>query len=104
MRSAGLPGLADLTELLVSELVTNAVVHAGTPCELRIRPDGDGVHVEVRDRDPSLPSRNGHPDPMATSGRGVALVRDLADEFGMGPVSSGGKAVWFFLRRPRSTG
>lgn len=104
MRHAGLPGLTDLTELLVSELVTNAVVHAGTPCELRICPDGDGVRVEVRDDDPSLPVVGDHPDPMDTSGRGVALVRDLADEFGMRPVSSGGKAVWFFLRHPPATG
>ncbi|MGD3111584.1 ATP-binding protein [Streptomyces sp. YGL11-2] len=85
---------ADVATLLVSELVTNALVHAdgGAVVTARIT---DRLRVEVRD------FAAGRPEPRAatadgTSGRGLMLVRSLADAWGI--RSEGiGKCVWFEL-------
>jgi hypothetical protein len=54
--------------LLVSELVTNAVIHARTPVELTVRRARGGVRLEVADASPALPHRLDVP-PDALSGR-----------------------------------
>jgi anti-sigma regulatory factor (Ser/Thr protein kinase) len=91
--------LADAVELLTSEVVTNALIHAGTPMVLRLRPQGAGVEVEVEDGS-SLPPARRHYSSTATTGRGVEVLDSLADEWGWraDPV---GKTVWFRVQRAR---
>lgn len=79
--------------LLVSELVSNALLHAGTELDVVLRrPDG-GIRVEVHDRTHRLPARK-HYSVTSTTGRGLALVEDLARDWGA-EVTAEGKFVWF---------
>ena len=82
--------------LLVSELVTNAVLHAGTSCELIVMgPEdeaGDVVRIEVADGDPGSPLAKRY-EVDAASGRGLHLVAALSRRFGTRPLGAG-KAVW----------
>lgn len=93
----GAPELADTMALLVSELVSNVVLHAGTACDLRIARTGSRVRVEVCDGSDQLPGRAASADPFAQSGRGMVLVDGLSAAHGAEPVASGGKRVWFEL-------
>lgn len=79
--------------LCVSEVVTNAVLHARSAGELRLRHDGDHLRVEVTDRDPNLPARRQH-DLQAPTGRGLRLLDALTVAWGTSPTA-GGKIVWF---------
>jgi sigma-B regulation protein RsbU (phosphoserine phosphatase) len=92
---AGLEVLLDDALLLVSELVTNAVVHAGTELELRIDIGPDLARIEVIDHGPGLPIRHG-PDDASEFGRGIFLLDALAQEWGTRHFA-GGKSVWFVL-------
>jgi anti-sigma regulatory factor (Ser/Thr protein kinase) len=82
-----------VVELLVSELVTNAVVHARCPLALSVRYDGRSVRVDVSDSSPSWPIARRVP-PNAPSGRGLQIVERLSDRHGVRPTGRG-KAVWF---------
>jgi anti-sigma regulatory factor (Ser/Thr protein kinase) len=78
--------------LVVSELVTNAVVHGESARQLRLRKTPSRVIVEVFDNGRRMP----HPrvaDLDAESGRGLHLVAKIADRWGARPVH-GGKVVW----------
>lgn len=97
-RRLGAWGLADLLDpvvLLVSELVTNGVVHTGGPVLLGVDRQGDGVLVRVLDPSPVLPVRR-RQSTSATTGRGVAMLEDLADEWGVHRFEHG-KLLWFCL-------
>lgn len=84
--------------LLVSELVTNAIVHADSVAELTIDLTDDLVHVTVIDDSPSPPVLT-KPFPSDTaSGRGMHLVQHLSTSWGVEPHPRG-KCVWFLLRR-----
>src|SRR3954447_549368 len=88
--------------LLISELVTNSVLHGGPPIVLAIECDGDGLQVRVRDGSPALPVPPA-PRDDDESGRGLSLVELLTDTWGIEPVTDEhgpGKQVWFELRRP----
>ncbi|MGW2781430.1 ATP-binding protein [Streptomyces populi] len=76
------PETVDAVVLTVSELLTNAHVHARSDAHLVLTWDGDCLHVSVHDEDPTLPLQR-TPEPGAVSGRGVGIVRMLADEWGM---------------------
>ncbi|MET8543546.1 ATP-binding protein [Kitasatospora sp. NPDC004799] len=86
-------------ELLVTELVTNAVQHCRAPRDrlifvrFRLSPD-DTLRIEVHDADSEKPS----PRPASTSaesGRGLLLVQELATQWGCCPREGGiGKFVW----------
>lgn len=89
--------LLESVELLVSELVTNAVVHASSAPRLAVRRSRHGVRVEVHDDDPLLPSPL-PPDETRLGGRGLYIVDQLADRWGTEP-EGGGKVVWFELDR-----
>lgn len=91
-RLADVPRRDDLL-LCVSEVVTNAVLHAGTPKHLSVRPVGDVLLVEVADGDPRLPTRRPH-DLTSATGRGLHFLDDLAVRWGARPTSDG-KVVWF---------
>ncbi|WP_030241211.1 ATP-binding protein [Streptomyces sp. NRRL S-455] len=80
--AAAEPDTVDAIVLTVSELITNAHIHAHSDADLVLTWDGDCLHVSVHDEDPTLP-RKREPDPGAVSGRGVAIVQRLADEWGM---------------------
>lgn len=85
-------------KLLVSELVTNAVVHAGSDVEVAVRLLHDAVRIEVVDRAPAASLRPSDPSQDAESGRGLLLVETMASAWGVESVD-GGKAVWFEVPR-----
>jgi anti-sigma regulatory factor (Ser/Thr protein kinase) len=86
------PPLEDAV-LLTSELVTNALLHAGAGLEVRLDTDSQRVRIEVHDGDQRLPlAATAAAD--ATSGRGLLIVGRLATDWGV-DRSAGGKSVWF---------
>lgn len=88
----GVPGLSDTVALLVSETVTNALLHAGTAAHLSICFDGTTVRIEVRDASVELPSVRPYSE-LAPTGRGLRLVEALALRWGVIPDRRG-KTVW----------
>ncbi|WP_327355374.1 ATP-binding protein [Streptomyces sp. NBC_01304] len=94
--------LAETLVLLISELVTNAVVHTGCPAVLRMLLLGNGdvaeesspdtVRVEVADSS-ARPPRPRHAEGDETNGRGLELVDGLADRWGWQPEGAG-KSIW----------
>ncbi|GHE56663.1 ATP-binding SpoIIE family protein phosphatase [Streptomyces capitiformicae] len=95
----GLQSLTDTTELLVGELVTNAVRHArGHRVELRLV-RGDTLLCEVYDEDHTLPTLLSA-GPTDEFGRGLRVLSTLAREWGTSRTG-GGKTVWFELTLPR---
>lgn len=94
---AGVPDdLLDTAELLVSELATNAVLHARTEFEIRVWAAPGRVHALVSDAAGELWPAPGDGDPEATTGRGLAMVETLATRFGV-EATGLGKSVWFEL-------
>jgi anti-sigma regulatory factor (Ser/Thr protein kinase) len=96
-----MPDLSADAQLLASELVANAVEHAGGKSigfALRRQADGAGrpaLTCEVSDTSPALPQpRRAVPD--AERGRGLAIVAALASASGV-RASPGGKTAWFSL-------
>ncbi|WP_175410946.1 SpoIIE family protein phosphatase [Streptomyces sp. TRM64462] len=98
----GLHDLADTAELLVSEVVTNAVRHAGSgrPVELRLVRT-DILLCEVTDGGHTLPTLRAA-GPGDEGGRGLRVVGALAREWGASR-SADGTSVWFELPLPRKT-
>ena len=90
--------LTDTVTLLVSELVTNAVIHAGSAAEVMVRLTPTAARIEVTDTSASaLAPRDAASD--EDSGRGLALVGSLAQRWGVRPTAGGGKTVWFEVQR-----
>jgi anti-sigma regulatory factor (Ser/Thr protein kinase) len=86
----------DDVRLIVSELATNAVLHAGSPFEVQVHLDGD-LRVRVRDDHPERapvlrPVRDEVP-----GGRGLHIVARLADAWGV-VQGDRNKATWFVVR------
>lgn len=77
--------------LTVSELVTNAHLHAACTAHLVLTWDGSCLHVSVADSDPRLPSPRAA-DAGATGGRGLGIVATLADSWDV-HTFHGGKAI-----------
>lgn len=87
----------DAAVLLVSELVTNAVLHARTPMTVRLAHRDGVVRVEVRDSHPALPQPRRYNVDTAT-GRGLRLLETMASAWGVLKVPDAdrpGKIVWF---------
>jgi sigma-B regulation protein RsbU (phosphoserine phosphatase) len=82
--------------LLVTELVTNAIVHAGTELELRLDTSSGGLRVEVVDSTPGHLLRPQPLDDAREGGRGLFLLDALASAWGSTHTRAG-KAVWFQL-------
>ncbi|MCU1375221.1 MAG: protein phosphatase [Actinomycetia bacterium] len=89
--------LVETGTLCVSEIVTNAVVHAGTPVRVDIVLQPDRVRVEVADGGAAPPERVDAAD-EDVHGRGIAIVELLSAGWGVEPLDDG-KCVWFELRR-----
>lgn len=82
--------------LLVSELCTNAVVHAATSFELVIERSEAGIRVQVTDGGGGSPTARlaGAED---RHGRGLHIVEELSDDWGATVLPGRGKAVWAHL-------
>jgi anti-sigma regulatory factor (Ser/Thr protein kinase) len=97
--------VTDVAVLLLSELMTNAVRHAmvwpGREVRARCVMEAGRLHVSVADANDTLPTpREAAPDDE--SGRGLALVVALADDWGAEPRPGGiGKTVWFAVKCDR---
>ena len=91
----GQSSLDEVAALLVTELVTNAVLHTRSGPEITARLAGRRLRVEVADDSPTPPVRH-HYSPRAGTGRGMILVGELASAWGSEPAGTG-KIVWFEL-------
>ncbi|MFI6062885.1 ATP-binding protein [Streptomyces sp. NPDC051286] len=96
--------LSDELVLITSELVTNALIHAGSDVDLRLRAFGDRVRLEVRDSDsdppvPTAYSLTAEGSARAEHGRGLFLVDALAHTWNTSP-SGRGKTVWLEMDIP----
>ncbi|MGJ0153974.1 ATP-binding SpoIIE family protein phosphatase [Streptomyces sp. CH8.1] len=89
----------DSAVLMVSEMVTNVLMHTDGDALLVAEAVGElgerRLRVEVADSSDELPHKR-HPGEMASSGRGVLLTEMLADAWGVDPRGEG-KSIWFEL-------
>jgi anti-sigma regulatory factor (Ser/Thr protein kinase) len=100
----GLTKLIEVSEAIVSELVTNAVEatirhQLGTPIALRLSSNGRQVLIEIWDADPTPPQLSAFglddlPSADAESGRGLFLVASLSERWSCYTLGRGGKVVW----------
>ena len=86
------PEVLDRVLLCTSELVTNAVEHAGTTTDVRLEQDEECVRIEVDDLSEQLPTMR-RPDAMSVRGRGMLIVDRCSDRWGV-DTHPGGKTVW----------
>ncbi|HVM06273.1 MAG TPA: ATP-binding protein [Acidimicrobiales bacterium] len=94
LEAAALDGAVTSAALVVSELATNAVLHARTPFEVRLRVGAGAVRIEVRDGSTRRPTVRNFSD-AASSGRGLQVVQQLSEEWGVEADADGsGKTVW----------
>ena len=102
LRSWGLEDLADTALLVVSELASNAVLHARSDFTvvLSLRADGT-LRLEVLDRSSRRPAQRRHSSGAAT-GRGLSIVESVALEWGVDKRPDG-KAVWVQLEARASS-
>ena len=91
------PEATEAARLLVSELVTNCVLHAHSMITLAVDCDGSHVAVAVGDDGEGMPEIRDDVTNQDTGGRGLHLVEALAGEWGIRPRDDGGKVVWFRL-------
>ena len=97
--AAGLDRWVGDAQLAVSELCTNAVLHAHTPFEVTVQVRPEGVYVQVWDDDPVLPTRRVS-SAASTTGRGLELLAAVTTSSGVHTVGPT-KVVWFCLGTTR---
>jgi anti-sigma regulatory factor (Ser/Thr protein kinase) len=89
----GLPVIVDEAQLVVSELATNAVIHAGTPFGVTISRYDGVVEIAVRDG-VSFALTVSSAEDHHQNGRGLRLVEMCSNSWGVTAPSTGGKSVW----------
>ncbi len=92
--------LVETAQLLVSELVTNALDHGQGAVGLSISRRGDVLRVEVSDASKGPVAQVLRADFEDGSGRGLFLLAALASSWGREPVSDARSTVWFELDPP----
>jgi hypothetical protein len=99
----GLGALIPSASLVVSELVTNATIHAGTDIALSLAWHLGALRLTVRDNSPDLPHQRYSKQDV--HGRGLFVVAGLSRAVGVLPTADGGKVVWAVLNAaaPRNT-
>jgi anti-sigma regulatory factor (Ser/Thr protein kinase) len=91
--------VVDRVMLIVSELATNAVVHAGGEFVVGVELGASLLRIEVLDPGGGVPEVQPVQPPTAFHGRGLQIVDHLADRWGTEPSDAGsGKMVWVELR------
>jgi hypothetical protein len=93
------PELIEAASISVSEVITNALLHAEQPVSVRLRGTRDHPRIEVRDgsrQPPDLPDLDGNPedDLLLTFGRGLSIVARVSSAWGA-ELDEEGKIVWF---------
>jgi anti-sigma regulatory factor (Ser/Thr protein kinase) len=83
-------------QLVISELATNAVIHASSPFSVRISGEDSGVRISVTDRSPASPQLKA-PSESEPTGRGLQVVSALASRWGVDTLEVG-KSVWAQLQ------
>ncbi|GAA2271592.1 ATP-binding protein [Streptomyces atrovirens] len=96
--------LIDRAALGVTELLSNVHRHAqpDKTCTVEIELLLDRLKVSVHDHDPRLPVM-ADASPLATCGRGLAMVAAMSESWGAVPDGESGKVVWFTLPTPSTT-
>jgi anti-sigma regulatory factor (Ser/Thr protein kinase) len=90
--------IADEIAIMVSELATNCVRHTVTDFVVSVDRTPDEIRVDVTDTGGGAPEVRS-PDLSEPSGRGLRIVQELSDSFGVRPLrGSSGKTVWFVVR------
>jgi anti-sigma regulatory factor (Ser/Thr protein kinase) len=96
--------VVEAVAIAVSELATNCVLHARTDFTVEVVRSGDRVRITVADAGAGAPAVRA-PGSSESSGRGLLLVRELSDEWGIDTADDGpGKSVWFALQVPLTDG
>ena len=96
----GLDPLIPCACLVVSELVANSTIHAGTEIDLSVAWHLGALRLTVRDSSPGLPRRRY--SRLDVHGRGLGIVAGLSRSFGFLRTADGGKVVWAVLYPPRT--
>ncbi len=86
------PEQVELAVILADEMVTNAVKHGAPPVELWVEQDEEGIMAAVTDSGEGVPVVTA-PDSSAERGRGMWIIDQLSDSWGVQEVSSG-KRIW----------
>ena len=95
----GLGPLVPCACLVLSELVTNSTVYAGTDIAVSVGWSLGALRLGVRDNSPDLPRQ--HHSQFDVHGRGLSVVAGLSRAFGVLPTAEGGKVVWAVLNAVR---
>jgi anti-sigma regulatory factor (Ser/Thr protein kinase) len=100
------PDQVDSAVLLVSEMLTNVLVHTDADAlllaEVRGEPGARRMRIQVTDTSDALPHKR-RPGELASSGRGLVLIELLADAWGVDPQGEG-KRIWFELHESAGPG
>jgi anti-sigma regulatory factor (Ser/Thr protein kinase) len=97
---ARLPSLvAENVVLLISELVSNAVLHGSGPSVIDVTVEPGHIRVAVHDEGQGAPQIQRHAPVDADHGRGLFLVEKLSTRWGIAPRTATGKSVWFEIDR-----
>jgi len=89
--------VTELAVLLVSELASNVIQHAGTQFEVSVSVDAARIRIDVADEDARLPTLKDYVA-KSVSGRGLHMIAASAARWGFESTSTG-KVVWFELER-----
>ena len=92
--------LVEDVRLVASELATNAVLHAGRPFSVTLRGDDSSVLLTVRDGS-TLQPVHARAQVIDLHGRGLSIVDNISDQWGVSHIAGGNKSVWasFKLRQ-----
>ena len=92
--------LQDDVRTVVSELATNAVLHAQTVFTVSVSVVSRRLHIAVTDGSPTRPRPSRLRDQQASTGRGLHIVAELSAAWGVEPAGAGGKTIWCDLPLP----
>jgi anti-sigma regulatory factor (Ser/Thr protein kinase) len=95
-RAWHLDHVLETAQLVITELVSNVVRHAGTEMEISLTAHPGALRLAVHDRVPTPPQPAATGDTMAETGRGLLVIAALTSDWGATPTDDG-KVVWAVL-------
>lgn len=98
LTSLGAHDHVEVVTLLVSEVVSNAVLHGAAPRSIMVAVFPEAIHVEVNDNEPTEPVVQPI-DAGRIGGNGMRIVEGLSSDWGVRQVDGNGKQVWFDVVR-----